>query len=535
MLRLCERRGDLDAGLLREIGQQGEDVLVLLQSHGFCDGGGEFIRAGGRGEDHGRRVPGLGAVFLHASEPHGGVRVDEIVFVLPRLADGRDRFVLREEVAGEEAADLFHELRRRVVFAGSFQLVHERICQLGVAEEEEQALEVRGDQDVHRRADGLEEFARAVVDARADEVGEDVVAVGGAEEARDGQSHLLGEAAGENVAEIPRRNGDVDLFAHFDLSFVHEVAVCRDIVDDLRDEPTPVDGVGGGEEESVFIRALGEVCVRKDRLDAVLRVVEIAADCHDVHVIAAGRLHLPLLHQAHAVHRIEHGDLHAVDVLVAFKSRLSGVAAGCDEDVCDPSFPGHDEGAGEQTGHDLERHVLERGGRSVPELQRVDAVVQRVDGRGAAGEAVGRISSKAVVEKRVLVVIFKIEREDERRALRVAHGAEGFEILVRERRDGFGEIKSAVRCETVLDRLGGGDERGICGIVAGGFVVHDLCPLFSGFRIFFISADWLSGIRFRSGSKCLRSLPESSRFPAVCPRSRGVRRSPECPAGCSWF
>ncbi|MBG9885301.1 hypothetical protein ABE10_01600, partial [Bacillus toyonensis] len=74
----------------------------------------------------------------------------------------------------------------------------------------QEPLQVGGLRDVHRRAGGRERLRGGprTVDPGAEELVEDVVLVGGQHEPTDRQSHPSGIVAGEDVAEVPGRDGE---------------------------------------------------------------------------------------------------------------------------------------------------------------------------------------------------------------------------------------------------------------------------------------------------------------------------------------
>ena len=89
------------------------------------------------------------------------------------------------------------------------ELAHQRAHRVRVAAIglEQQALEIGGDLDVHRRRLRRLDAAR-LVDAARQRARENVVLVGGDDQPLDRQAHPLGVIARENVAEIAGRHGE---------------------------------------------------------------------------------------------------------------------------------------------------------------------------------------------------------------------------------------------------------------------------------------------------------------------------------------
>ena len=195
----------------------------------------------------------------------------------------------------------------------------------------EQALEVGGDKYIHRRGNSCIELSVPVVNARVDEIGEDVVAVGGADELVYGNAHQFRVVCGKDIAEVARGDNDVYFLAELYFLVLDELRIGGNIVNDLRRKSAPVDGVRAGKQNVVLREPVGDLLVGEYLLYAVLTVVKVALDSADVNVIALLRGHLALLHTGHAVLGVENAYRGAVNVLEAFESRLAGVARCCDE------------------------------------------------------------------------------------------------------------------------------------------------------------------------------------------------------------
>ena len=74
-----------------------------------------------------------------------------------------------------------------------------------------------------------------------------------------------------------------------------QVAVGGDVVDDLGQHATPVDGVGAGKEVAPLCQFFPQALVREQRFDAGLSIVKVADHGGDTHVGALLGGHLQLL------------------------------------------------------------------------------------------------------------------------------------------------------------------------------------------------------------------------------------------------
>ena len=234
-----------------------ELVALGLFADALEHGGGEFIRRGSGEHDDGI-VLGVFLLILLGNVPGDRrVRVAEVVVILPDLADGDLRALIVAEACPEELVQLFKHLGRHLVLTVFAELLHQIRDELVVAGEEiEQALQVTGDENVHRGGHCLVEGAAAVIAARAQEVGQHIVGVGRAHELADGKAHLLGKVAREDIAEVAGRHDVVDLVARLDAARLHEVGVRSIIIDDLRGEAANVDGVGRGQANALALEQL---------------------------------------------------------------------------------------------------------------------------------------------------------------------------------------------------------------------------------------------------------------------------------------
>ena len=93
------------------------------------------------------------------------------------------------------------------------------------------------------------------------------------------------------------------------------------VVDDLRDDPRPVDGIDAREPHAVAERMMLEHALH-DRL----AIVEGALDRQCMHVIVRERRHHPPLHVRNAAVRKEHEDIGAGAAAERLDRRCAGIA-----------------------------------------------------------------------------------------------------------------------------------------------------------------------------------------------------------------
>lgn len=145
-----------------------------------------------------------------------------------------------------------------------------------VGEEPEETLKVRGDEDIHRRAERLADTIRVrlcaidsealsrggrvrgvlLVGTGAPEAVEDIVLVRGADELVNGETHALGEVASEDVAKVSCGDDEARLRAGGELLLQREVG--GEVVGCLGEDARPVDGVDGAQLLAGIGNGVGE-------------------------------------------------------------------------------------------------------------------------------------------------------------------------------------------------------------------------------------------------------------------------------------
>ena len=435
----------------------------------------ELIGAGGRRDHHGSGIAGRLDVAVTDGDGDGGVGITQIALLGIEVVDRRLGGVLVGIAAAEHRLYLLLDAVVNGIHAVLLQRVHVTLG-LGVVvagHGEQQALEVRADEDIHRRGYGGIEIAVLIIYAGVDEIREDVVGVGCADELIDRQTHFIGVVAGEDIAEVAGRDGDVDLLAEGDLPRVDHIAVGGNIVYDLRQQAAPVDGVRRAEHHAVLLEDRVGLGIGEDALDGGLGVVKVAADGTDVDVLALLGIHLMLLHRGHAVDRIENDDLRMRNVAEALERRLAGIAGGRHEDDGVLAVADLRKRLGQEMRQYLQRHVLERAGGAVPELQQIHFCAVIGNGRERSGilsaELRGGIGGIDAFGDLLRGEIGEIHRDDELRPLAVIHREHRAQRFGRELREALGHEQSAVLGDALCDRLCG---RNGFTIILSGMIQH---------------------------------------------------------------
>ena len=195
-----------------------------------------------------------------------------------------------------------------------------------------QTLQIRRDQNIHAGRSGLEELPLGRIRAGGEEIRQDVVLVGRADQLAHRQTHLLGIIARKDVAEVAGGDAEVHLVAKGDRSGLEQLGIGREVVDDLRHQTAPVDRIGTGQADIPLCQLCRDGPIAEDPLHAGLGIVKVATHGVDGDIFALLRCHLQTLDLAGAARGEEDCDLHTGDVVVAVQRGLAGIAAGRHED-----------------------------------------------------------------------------------------------------------------------------------------------------------------------------------------------------------
>ena len=267
----------------------------------------------------------------------------------------------------------------------------------------EQALQIGGHQNIHAGRSGLEEFPLGSISTGGQEVGQDVVLIGSADQSAHRQAHLLCIVARQNIAKISRRHTEVHLVTKAHLPHLEQLGVGGKVVNDLRHQTAPVDGVCTGQADVPLCQLGSNGRVAKDLLHAGLGIIEVAAHSVDRHIFAFLGHHLQALDLTGAARGEEHCDLHTRDIVVAIQRGLAGIAAGRHQDQCFLGAVKIFLCLYQQLRHQLQGVILEGAGGAMPQFQGVGVPFHRgkiarlaaksltVGGAGGLGQKFRRI------------------------------------------------------------------------------------------------------------------------------------------------
>ena len=420
----------------------------------------ELIRAGG-GDDHASaRVAGFPLIGAQNGAGHGRVRIHQVMIFFPCATNLRADARLVN--AARKVALLQRRLHRLVdgIALLARQIAHEPrdARAVAAAQIKQQPLQIRGDEDIHRRRDGLVEWAVFhIVYAGVDKVGQHVVFVAGADQPAYRQTGLARVIRRQNVAEVARRHAEIHLVARLDRARFQQIGVGGKIIHHLRHEAAEIDGVRGGKHAPLRGHRFGKDVIREDALHAGLRIVKVAVHGNHMGVRAAGRDHLQALRLTHALARVKHAATRPRHVEEALQRGLAGVAAGRHEDEDFAGFAVLLRAERQQMRQKLERHILEGERRPVPKLQRVRPIADgahRRDVRVVKARAVSPGNGVFQLVRREIGQEFLQNRQRPRLIIKRAERSDFFH---RKMRKILGHIQPAVRRKAAQDGHGFGD------------------------------------------------------------------------------
>ncbi len=205
---------------------------------------------------------------------------------------------------------------------------------------------------------------------------QDVVDVGRHDQALYRQAHLRCDMAGEDIAEIARRDAECHLAVG-----PAQLQRSGEIIDHLRHQPRPVDRIDRADPVGV-----GHVAIGEDALYHRLRVVEAAIDRDVVDIGRAHGGHLAALDIADAALGMQHEYLDPVEPRHRIDRGASRIAAGCPDDG-QAAILAREELL-EQQAEQLQRYVLEGERGAMEQFEQPLPLVELGQrGHGRMGEA----------------------------------------------------------------------------------------------------------------------------------------------------
>ena len=238
---------------------------------------------------------------------------------------------------------------------------------------------------------------------------------------------------GENVAEVARRDREIDL-----LRILGHGKIALEVIHNLRRDPRPVDGVDRAQAVAFLERRIAA-----DGLDEILAVVENALDRQVEDVGVGQRIHLRGLERAHAALGREHEDLEPALAAQRVLGGGAGVAGGRAEDVQGHAVLRHR--ILEQSTEELQGDVLERQRRAPGDAQQMQPRLERAHRRDVLAaerrRGVGTQDDRLEVSSRDVV---GVARKDRQRQPAVRERPQASEFGDGERRVGLGHDQAAV-------------------------------------------------------------------------------------------
>lgn len=143
------------------------------------------------------------------------------------------------------------------------------IVRVAVRKVIQQPFQIAGYQNIHGRTHGFMEFAAGIVMPGVYKIRQDIVAIGGADEFVNGQPHTPCIVACKNIAEVSGGNNKIDLVAGNDCIAFAKIGICGEVIDNLRHQTAPVNGVCAAEAHSAARKKLVEGGIGKIRFTPV--------------------------------------------------------------------------------------------------------------------------------------------------------------------------------------------------------------------------------------------------------------------------
>ena len=165
---------------------------------------------------------------------------------------------------------------------------------------------------------------------------------------------------------------------------------------------------------------------------------------------------MQLLHVRNAAVGIEHKNFRAVHVAEALKRGLARIAGRRNEDADSLLLAGLLERSRQQIRQHLQRHILKRARRTMPEFLNIGVFRQLYDGRsGGCVEFRGAVGIFRKAQQFFLGKFIEIPLHDLCGPFGIGKRGERFDFLRGDLRDLFRQIKSAIAAEAIDNGLTG--------------------------------------------------------------------------------
>ena len=213
------------------------------------------------------------------------------------------------------------------------------------------------------------ELTARVIGAGTDEVCQHVIFIGRADQTAHGQPHALGIVTGKDVAEVAGRNAEVHWLAPGDSAVLCQTEVGIEVVNDLRNQPSPVDGVCAGKANTALFKRFRHRRIGKNFFHTGLGVVKVSVHRVNMDVFSLLGRHLQALDLTGAGIGVKDRNLNVLKPGIARQSRLAGITGSRHQN---PGCLGTAQilfALEQQLGHQLKGVVLERAGGPVPQFQ----------------------------------------------------------------------------------------------------------------------------------------------------------------------
>ena len=257
------------------------------------------------------------------------MRIQYISGLFLQIADGLKDLRLLCEATDEVRHELTH-IVAYLIHSLRTKVLHE-LCGLravAAGAEIDEALQIRGNQDIHRRTGGQNKRTVPVILAGAEEVRQYLILVRCADQLLDRHTHVLCEICCQDITEVTGRDADINLLTLCDIAGLQHLAIRIDIVDHLRNQTADVDGVRRTQNDALCLQLLGKCLIMEDLLHTGLGIIEVAADRRCMGVLSRLRAHLQLLETGNPTIRIEYDDFRTRYIREAGHRRLSGITGG---------------------------------------------------------------------------------------------------------------------------------------------------------------------------------------------------------------
>ena len=232
-----------------------------------------------------------------------------------------------------------------------------------------QSLQIAGNQNIHRWTDGFVEITVPVINTGFQEISQNIIGIGRTNQLGHRQTHAHCIIACQNITKVASWHCKADFIPSLDFASLQQICIGTKVVNNLRYQAAPVNGVGRGQRYTSLIQFFVKFLVAENRLNTALSIIKITLYSSNSYIISLLSYHLETLNTANTIFWIENNYLGLVYIPEPLQGCFASITRGGNQNQNLILLPCFLQGSGQKLRQQLKGHILESAGRTMPKLQ----------------------------------------------------------------------------------------------------------------------------------------------------------------------